>query len=259
MKNTPSTAAARAATAWQRLRPEELPGIFYAYDADSGHSERVVTYALEHKALARLAEHAQPSPDFAFVVHLGVETDRLSREIPETPAFTLFLQPVNEKTDGPDYRHCEELSWEANGRFSTIDPTDSNSPREAIPAAAAYLFVRSWQELPEPELAQPFTATNRVLGERVRSFRFSNEESLTMLADIRTSLDSDRPGLAVHLGNGIAIWSHPFSFRPVVEIRGAVTDDHAPLPNGRRVSGLSNGDGDSFYDFSYPDPPGTEG
>ena len=255
MHSIPSPAA-RAATVWQRLRPEQLPQIFYAYDTDSGHSERVVTYALGGEALARLADRAQPSEAFSFVVHLGVLADYLTPDIPEQPAFTLFLQPVNDKHDG-GYDHCEQLSWEANGRFSTIDPEGTNSPREAIPAAAAYLFVRSWQELPGAELGRPFTASNRVLGERVRSFRFSNEESLTMLDDIRTSLGSDAPGLAIHLGNGIAIWSHPFSFRPVVEVRRAVADDGAPLPRGRRVSATSNGEGDSFYDFSYPDPPGT--
>ena len=255
MEKTASSPADRAA-AWQRLRPEDLPRVFYAYDGKTGRSERVVTYVLGRTELKRIADHAQSSPNFSFVVHLGLIRERFTQDIPEKPAFTLYLQPVNARRGSvEDYAHCEELRWEVNGRFSTIDPDGTDSLREAIPAAAAYLFVRSWQELPEAALASPFTATNRVLGERVRSYRFTNEESLTILADIHTSLTSAKPGLAIHLGNGIAIWSHPFSFRPVVEVRGAVAVDGAAAAPGRR---LTNDEGDSFYDFSYPDPPGRE-
>ena len=252
----------RAATAWQRLRPESLPGAFYAFDEKEGYSERVVTYALEKGKLEALYRHveqavAEEKQEVLVTVHLGINGDYLTEQLPTYPAFTLFVQLAIKGEER--YTNCAELSWEANGRFSSIDPVDVYSGRYAIPAASAYLFVRSWQELSEIELARPFTATSRVLGQRVRSYTFAAAESRQIVRDIGASLRGDKPGIAIHLGSGVAVWEHPFSFRPVVEVRGAVPSTEEAVAGGRRVTGLTNGQGDSFYDYSIPQPPYADG
>jgi len=59
------------------------------------------------------------------------------------------------------------------------------------------------------------------------------------------------------LGRGLAVWVHPFSFRPVIEVKGAV-DKGEYRVTPMNATGLTNGDddGDSFYDYGFPDPPG---
>lgn len=256
MKKPPKISAEDAANAWQRLRTETLPGVFYAFDESESRSERVVTYTVPHSVLRHVYKKAEAEPEARLAVHLGVNPEYLTDKIPTYPAFTLFLQI---RIDGDEpYADCVEMTWEPNGRFGTISPTEVDSEANAIPAAGAFLFVRSWQELPESNLATPFTATTRVLGERVKSYTFSYAESQSIFNDIGRSLKQGAEGgMAVHLGNGIAIWSHPFSFRPVVEVKKAFTDENESLPKSRMTTGLSDGDSDSFYDYSRPDPPGT--
>jgi hypothetical protein len=152
------------------------------------------------------------------------------------------------------------MTWAPNARFTNGEADNANSGQNAIPAASAYLFVMSWMELPERDLATPFTAVSHVLGKRVKNYRFSNAESLSILKDIGQSLSSRAPGLHIHLGNGLAVYDHPFSFRPVIEVRHAVKvhEDGSmvePESGGRNTTGLLNDHGDSFYDFGAPEPP----
>ena len=262
--NTPShLAAAAAAAAWQRLRPEALPGIFYAYDTEQRQTERVVTYELERdRCAALLARHREfrsgeneKAP--RLTVHLGYQPRYNDPDqVPDYPAFTLFAQLHRGVVNTHDLSGSQELTWNANSRFTDISATLVTSQANAIPAASAYLFVRSWQELPEEQLTDPFTAKTRVLGERVKCYTFSAAETATILDDLRHALEveDDGGGLAVHLGDGIAIWSHPFSFRPVVEVKGGLKD-RDDASGSRRTTGASNDDGDSFFDYAEPNPP----
>lgn len=260
---------ARAMKNWQQCRQEDLPRAFYAYDDDECQSERVVTYRIGQDGIHKLLHNikldektSEPGPDFHFKIHLGLREDLLTKSIPDYPAFTLFIQAVNsypkkgQKPCDYDYSGSVELEWEKNSRFSETMGDDTDSGKNALSAAGAYLFVHSWMELSEEELAEPFTAVSKVLGKRVRSYRFAHNESLSIYQDILASLRSDAPAVDVHMGNGLAVWQHPFSFRPVIEVKDVMQNDGRSTIE--RVSGgAANSNGDSFFDFGQPEPPIT--
>lgn len=237
---------------WQRCRQEELPGLFQAYDAKEAQSERVVTFRMKKSMLRDLYAKAKKTDGLKFIVHLGLADDHYSDLLPEVPPFGLFLQAYHSKSE---YQHdCYPLAWEPNSRFTTSMEEETGSEANAIPAASAYLFVMSWLEMAEEDLTVPFTAVSHVLGKRVRAYVFSEVESQSILNDIEHSLTSKPSWLDIHLGNGLAVYDHPFSFRPVIEVKNAV-DTNNPGKISRNATGLTNDEGDSFYDFGQPVPP----
>lgn len=257
MKKEKTDVKKRART-WQLTRSEDLPRAFYAYDDVEERSERVVTYRLSKKQIVRLVKEATATKgSFHFVVHLGMYDLDLHGPISDTPAFTMFMQVLKKNSDWQE--RCEEATWAKNARFSTINPAGTGSEAQAIPAAGAFLFVHSWREMPEAHLARPFTAATRVLGERVQAYAFSKDESQSILLDLQSSLSSKKCYLDIHLGNGLAVWVHPFSFRPVLEVSNATKADKK-RDFSRNVTGLSDGDdGSSFYDYGVPIPPKPPG
>lgn len=242
---------AKLAEAWQRCRQEDLPKVFYAYDAEEKQTERVVTYELPDKHLKLLASAATQNDQLQLVVHLGLHEGRLTERVPDQPAFALLL----ELRLGKKAVAVHELTWLKNGRFSTNMSVETQSLTNAIPAAGAFLFVHSWMQMPEADLAAPFTAASRVLGQRVKSYIFSVVESRSILEDI---IATGAKGLQVHLGNGLAVWSHPFSFRPVVDVVDGAPDEDSSLERRALFTGQApgNDDDNSYYDYSIPNPPG---
>lgn len=240
---------------WQRCRQEELPGLFYAYDDVEEQGERLVTFRLEKDLLLDLYESITDTSTLQFIVHLGVTQKRQSERIPEVPSFVLMLQAWEKEGDLQE--NCYQLNWAPNGRFTNAEENDPLSGKNAIPAASAYLFVMSWMETPEEDLALPFTAVSHVLGKRVKRYIFSNAESVSIYEDIGRSLfGGKKPSyLDIHLGKGLAVYDHPFSFRPVIEVKNAVeVDKRGKMKKeefvARNASGPLNGTGDSFYDLS---------
>jgi hypothetical protein len=252
MKKQESISIEAAAENWQRCRQEDLPRIFYAYDDKEHQSERLVSFRLKgKKTIQGLTDLIEDPSDFKFIVHLGLRKFDLSEPIPSKPAFLLYLQVYNKKGDWQ--KNYVQLKWDKNSRFSKAMEDGTDSGTNAIPAASAYLFVQSWLEMPEVMLAKPFTAATRVMGQRVKAYIFSPEESYSIYLDI---MNSTEDCLDIHLGNGLAVWDHPFSFRPVIEVKGAV-----PKGKNRQVpmnaTGPLDDDGNSYYDFGSPHPPGT--
>lgn len=265
MKQPSNKQVAEMAEAWQRLRPENLPGAFSAYDDVECQSERVVTYRIGRDEIEQLISKIkfygdEPVKEFHFKIHLGLRNEYLTTEIPEQPAFALFIQAlssypkVGHIPSPEDYEGSIELEWEKNSRFSATNATNTESEANALSAAGAYLFVQSWMETPEEDLAMPFTAISKVLGKRVSAYRFAHDESISIYNDILAILGGETPLLDVHLGNGLAVWQHPFSFRPVIEVKDVMKNGGAEAI-GRISGGATNSTGDSFYDFGGPEPP----
>lgn len=245
---------------WQRCRPEMLSGLFYAYDEEQAQIERVVTYEIKEDAMKALLDTVKtnngvPEKGFRFVIQLGVNAEMETLEVPNSPAFSLHIQAFNHGDD--NFANCFEMSWQKNSKFSLVESKETRSENNAMPAAGAYIFVQSWMEYPEADLAEPFTAVSRVLGKRPKCYLFSYAESKSIYQDMVNSLSSDKPGVHVHLGNGLAVWDHPFSFRPVIEVLNAVDESNeASLITARDATGLTDGKGGSYYDYAVPDPPG---
>ncbi|NJC24912.1 hypothetical protein [Neolewinella antarctica] len=250
---------AASAARWQRCQTDDLPRAFYAFDASGtkAQTERVASYRFGRGEANRLLRAAKGTSGFQFVVHLGLDKTDLSGSVATAPAFQLYLQVLSADTGWQ--QGCEVGTWVKDGKFSAGNSVVTASSLNAMPAAGAYLFVYSWLETSQAELAQPFTATTRVTGERIQAYTFSKVESESIYLDMLAGKKGRKRGVEshvdVHLGNGVAIWAHPFSFRPVLEVSGAITQD-GNRSFQRDASGLSDTEGASFYDYSLPTPPG---
>jgi len=237
---------------WQRCRTENIPGLFQGYDEKENQCERLVTFKMSESGLKAFQATIDAASDkLRFVVHLGLLHNDFPVKVPKEPAFKLFIQAFYGKEDWQ--KKCFPLEWEPNGKFSQGAGKSTNSSAEAIPAASAYLFVHSWMETFTEDLALPFESVSHDLDRRVKAYMFSNDESKAIAADLGTA-DCSAAALYVHLGRGLAVISHPFSFRPVIDV--AVPQ----RPSGSaeiysNASGLTDEDGDSYYDFGYPIPP----
>lgn len=246
---------------WQRCRTEDLPGLFYAYDEAEVQTERIVSFRLRGSDLKAFAKHLKqqivahrdaPNPldRCRLAVYLGLKEGYDGEFAQKEPHFCLILQPYS-----PDIEMDEfvwKMEWDPNPSFPT-DPTQSPlSGRNAIPGDGAFLFVHHWLETEHYELSTLFESSAYQLGRRVKSYRFAAQETESISADIAKALADDGE-LYVHLGRGIRVSTHPFSFRPVLEVAGQTY-----LRRGRTYSDNNGGGGDdgTFYDYSIPIPPG---
>jgi hypothetical protein len=240
---------------WQRIRAVEIPSLFSAYDKEQKQTERVVSYRLDKKWMQRLHDQVKDKEDFQFIVHLGLLKDHYSEQVPDQPPFVLMLQAYCKASDY--HKKCYGLTWASNSKFA--DAGGTGSQMNAIPAASAYLFVYSWMETPLEELDLPFTSAAADQDLRVQAYIFSKAESKTINRDIGNSLSNqeEEPELCIHLGIGIAVQGHPFGFRPVMEIKNAIPNGKLGKVN-RNSTGLTDGNGGSYFDFSNPIPPPPE-
>jgi len=245
---------------WQRCRTEDLPGLFYAYDEVDVQTERIVSFrlsgedlkAFSHHLKRQIAKHSNnPNPldRCRLAVYLGLSEGYDGEFANKDPHFCLILQPYSPGLEAG--KLVWKMDWDPNPKFPT-DPTQSPlSGRNAIPGDGAFLFVHHWLETEHYELSTLFESTAYQLGRRVKSYRFAAQVTESIAADIDKAL-ADRGVLFVHLGRGISVSTHPFSFRPVLEVAGQTY-----LERDRQYAeDNENGNGGSFYDYSVPIPPG---
>lgn len=236
---------------WQRCRSDDLPDLFYGYDAGEMQAERLATYFMDTKTMERFAAlitelEAKDEP-YSLLVHLGLRKGYRKRQTAKSPHFELLLQIQTANTEYGE--NVWRLWWEADPSFPVQPKESVLSDRDAIPGAAAFLFVHSWLETKHADLGDPFEANAYHLGRRVKAYRFNREEGQQIAAKIKDAVATGDGLLCVHLGKGISVSTHPFSFRPVLE----VTTNSFVL-NGRvRIEG-DDGDG-SYFDYSLPIPP----
>lgn len=243
---------AQYAENWQRCRTEDIPGLFQGYDRDQKQCERLVTFKMCNDTLKAFQNTIiADSTKLRFIVHLGLRYNDFPAIVPEEPAFQLFIQAYYGKDDWQE--NCFPLEWDPNGKFSQSGGKSTGSNSEAIPAASAYLFVHSWLETFTEDLAIPFESVSHDLDRRVKAYQFSNVESKAIAADLGT-VDCSADTLFIHLGRGLAVNSHPFSFRPVIDV-ACPQRSSSSLEIFTNATGLLDGDGDSFYDFGKPIPP----
>lgn len=238
---------------WQRCRAGDLPALFTAYDTKEKQSERVVSFQLNVKTVEKLYKQSKPEKGLRYIVHLGLRKESYSETVPDNTPFVLLIQAYH----GPDdyQKKCHELAWMPNSKFSNSIGTKSEA--NAIPAAGAYLFVHKWMETPADELADVFQSKTYQQDLRVQAYIFSYEESLSIRNDMITDGGTYNE-VCIHLGDGIAVTGHPFSFRPVLEVKNAV-DPEKPGKTGRSMTGLSDETGNSYYDYATPIPPPPRG
>lgn len=237
---------------WQRCSPDHLPSLFYAFDDDPTQlqTERIVTFFLDAGQMKAIKSRVDADKkNLRFLVYLGLKDGYLDavNTAPSDPYFIPMLQ-VRTDANVPE-NNVFATSWDPEPSFPTNPNESVESGVNAIPGAGAFLFVHYWLETAHADLGLPFESTAYQLGRRVKAFRFQHEESLDMAAQITTALaeGGEKARLCIHLGRGITVSTHPYGFRPIVQITSGVSND----PD----SGSSGDDGGSFYDFSNPIPP----
>ena len=242
---------------WQRCPTDRLARLFYAYDKYEMQTERVVTYYMDSATVNSFAKqikafNAKKEP-FQFLVHLGLRDGykkslRSDAEIPSEPYFDIMLQIQGPSTDFGE--NVWRLKWEADPLFPRNPFEPVNSGKDAIPGAAAFLFVHAWLETKSNRLGEPFETNAYYLGKRVKAFRFEHEEGQAIAADILAVASTNEGVLCVHLGKGEEVSTHPVRFRPVLEVTTQTF-----INNGRIRDEEDDGDG-SYFDYSNPIPPG---
>ncbi|MTB52523.1 hypothetical protein [Lewinella sp. W8] len=232
---------------WQRCRSEDLPGLFYAYDQAENQTERIVSFFLDHKQVKELKRRTKSLKGTPYyLVYLGLEKGYDGEFAPEDPHFKPILQVRDQDSD--QYTNGFLLQWDADPSFPTNPNESIESGPDAISGAAAFLFAHHWLETRHEDLGVPFESNAYMLGRRVKAYRFSNQESQEITKSIANF--GDNPvRVYVHLGRGISVSTHPFSFRPVLQVKPDVGDD----PRKKRLA--DEDDDTSYYDFSQPIPP----
>lgn len=243
----PAAEVEKLVARWQTCLHRDVPGLFLAFDSVNVQTERVVTFTLDNASTSEVIKIAKAlvvkNKNPRFLIHLGLKEGYLSENKIGDPHFTLFLQIRDDNT--PIYDNCFELKWEANPSFPTNAYQSPLSGKDAIPGAGAFLFVHRWLETPFRDLAMVFEATAYNLGRRIKGFRYANEDTLPILAEMERENANQTGLVCIHLGSGITVNSHPYAFRPIMQITQKLTT----------ASGLLIGDGGSFYDFAGPIPP----
>ncbi|MEM6396524.1 MAG: hypothetical protein AAF741_09265 [Bacteroidota bacterium] len=244
---------------WQRCRTEDIPGLFYAFTELEAQTERIVSFYLEgedlkafdkhlKKEIEKYCDNSDPLKRCRLAVNIGLTAGYDGEFAPRNPHFCLMLQPYSPELeyDTLNWR----MKWDPNPTFPTDPKQSPLSGRNAIPGDGAFLFVHHWLETEHYELSSAFESSAYQLGRRVKSYRFAAQETVSISEDLAAILDGGR--LYLHLGRGISVSTHPFSFRPVLEVAGK-----AYLERGRQYNDNGSGDhGGSFFDYSVPIPPG---
>lgn len=234
---------------WQRCRTEDIPSLFSVYSKVYKRAERVVAFRLPDIAFAALLKDAQSSKDPQFILHLGVKSMTYSDQLPEDTAFTPYIESYS---SAAGKRSHYALEWDAEP--PVIDPNKTESGINAIPGASAYLFVHSWLETPAENLGYAFDGLVDQQDRRVESYIFEKDESAAILAD----MEAGKAELFIYMGSGPVVQTHPFAFRPVIEIRNRSVSDLSKKTL-RNSTALSDGDGGSYFDYSLPNPPNGPG
>ncbi|MEL7119933.1 MAG: hypothetical protein AAFO07_10840 [Bacteroidota bacterium] len=221
--------------AWQRCNPNHVPNLFYAFNEENTQTERVVSYKLGMEEVQQLRK-LNPSE---IRIHMGCRSGIDDSNVQQIPPFAPILQAY--KSGLNKYENCLSLKWDPTPSFLTKDLFSVNSGVDQIPPEAAYLFILAWLECSYSDLANPFEAITTNLVKRVKFYSFEQEETKEIIKSINRMPDGAY--LYIHLGVGISVRQHPFSFRPVLQV--------VPLES----SFDDDGDDGDFYDFSNPCPP----
>jgi len=243
---TLSATTRQLAENWQRCRSEDIPALFTVYSTEYQRAERVVSFRLSDSAFAALLADAQSVKSRQFVLHLGVKSQTYSDQLPDDTAFAPSIESYPPVKGASRRDHL--LEWDP--KTPVINPKATESGINAIPGASAYLFVHSWLETPADELGYAFDGLVGQQDRRVEAYVFEKEESAAILAD----MEAGKAELFVHLGSGPVVTTHPFAFRPVIEVRNKKSGKLSKKTL-RNATAVSDGEGGSFFDYSNPQPP----
>jgi hypothetical protein len=235
--------SSRSYAAWQTCLPGNLPTLFYAFDETENQTERVAGFRITDQTQLKALLKSNPT---RLRIRLGADADYNFNEVPSTPAIAFYLEGLT----GTGNNSTLEFTWDPNPPFLERGAYGPDSGPNEIPPDGAILFARAWMETPYEMIRDAFEgADSNSLVQRVKFYTFQEEESASILTQLKNGLDEVETHVCLYLGNSIPVSGHPFGFRPVIEIR--------PIINKNKKTKTFNGDGSgsTFFDFSSPCPP----
>jgi hypothetical protein len=219
---------------WQRCAPNQVPNLFYAFNADNDQTERVVSYRIDNGSINKLLKIKPDNLIVRMACRPGTDFDQIQEKPPFVPILEAY-EKGNKK-----FENCFLMQWDPEPPFLDDDERSNLSGIDQIPPEGAYLFIIAWLEYQYSQLGKPFEGIAPNLVKRVKSYIFNSAETAEILKNLEEG--TENKVLYIHMGIGISVQQHPFSFRPVLQVHdesGTEGDD----------------DGDSFFDFSNPCPP----
>lgn len=221
---------------WQRCTPNNLPNLFYAYNENTRQTERVVSYVLRGESVKKVVELKPSNITILMGCRTGSDNGSIQLLPPFAPMIKAGLPDVNYSKD------CFLLEWAPTPPFLQDAGKSTENGVDQIPAEGAYLFILGWLEYQYHQLGTPFEAIAPHLVKRVKSYIFGKAETQKIIEAIGP--DPEQALIYIHMGIGIRVQKHPFSFRPILQITKALQD----------TGNEEDGDGE-FFDFSNPCPP----
>jgi hypothetical protein len=244
--------ATRLSQTWQCLQPSSLPDLFYAYDSTQNRMEKVVSFKLSDKGLKYL-QQLDLSEKYEIGFLLGSKKPSTSGIVEDKPRFAphlaVYRSTEKDKSGKDKWEKLVQfkLSWERNPHFlDTKEGEGLLSGIDAIPAAGAFLFVANWLRHPSYLLNSVFESETASAIERVRAYFYSSDESRIIMEEARKHDKGTKVDVFIHLGVGISVEDHLFSFRPVLEVHAGDAKN--------KLTALQELANSSFFDFSRPCP-----
>lgn len=222
--------------AWRDCLPSELANLFYynptGSPADSSTGvQRINSYNLANEGITKLSTLGTANVDYVQIV-MGVNKNETPHQF--SPIFKIVARSLKE----PVYYQLYPNKVESALGFFEIEPN------------TAQLFHKKWQELTEAEIASSFTgqtidgpndlnfkplehAEQKVLqvaksvkNRRVRSYKFDKEDMHRIINYIDKYQENFDIKITLYLGAGLTVHlSHPFSFRPVLDVSAIAKSD----------------------------------
>lgn len=228
---------------WKRYSHTQMADLFYAYDDKNEKKiERVTSYRLSQAGVDSLRKETAKVDNSTLRFIMACKKPNMGGFIDVKPGFSpiLAIDSFDDKTKYFD------LKWEADPHF--LRDTELPGPGsgiDAIPPAGAFLFVFNWLAQKYYELPVTFEDTFRSVANRVESYIYIPAETKIIADKIKRAA---KPAVYIHLGVGLSVPSHPFSFRPVIEIR----EEKEAVRSTANTSAIDHA---TFFDFSRPCPP----
>lgn len=240
---------------WQKILPTQIPNLFYAYDETQERTEKVVSYKLSQEGVERLQQLDPEKQNYELSFILASKKPSRSRTVNNSPTFAPVLA-IDLTPDSKDAQlEYYELEWERNPHF--LDSSENHAVRsgiDAIPAAGAFLFIYNWLRQSAYQINQVFEYDLFSELKRVRAYTYIVDETKKIIADIQKEHDpSTEINVYIHLGVGLSVEDHPFSFRPVIEVHPKATKAKGKTRTKEDV--FIELTSSSFFDFSRPCPP----
>ena len=131
------------------------------------------------------------------------------------------------------------MAWDTEFEFDSND--SNNNFGKPINKETLKEFLTGWCICKHADLANPFEADYKMINQRVIAYSFANDSS-QIIKDLTEPQKYIR--LIMGVGHYIRNESHPFPFRPILQIVTKKTSD-----------GQGEDDDTCQYEFSSPCPP----